>query len=104
MKASRFLTLGAVAALLPIAGALAQSPTKPTDPAQSPPSSQQGASFESLDTNADGKISKAEASVNPNVSAQFSRYDQNGDGYIELSEVNAANNPPAEEPSTPPKQ
>lgn len=96
MKASRFLITGAVAALLPIAVAMAQSPE------QSPPTSpgsQQGASFESLDANGDGRISKSEAAANDNVSAQFSRYDQNGDGYIDKDEVTSANNPPAAEPS-----
>jgi Ca2+-binding EF-hand superfamily protein len=86
MKSTRLLIAGAAVALLPCAGALAQTP----DPA-TPRSSQQGASFESLDTNSDGKISKAEAAANENVSAQFSKYDQNGDGFIERAEVNSAN-------------
>jgi|RhiMethySRZTD1v2_1073278.scaffolds.fasta_scaffold831566_2 hypothetical protein len=89
MKSTRLLIAGATVALLPLTGAFAQTP----DPATQPPqSSQQGTTFESLDTNSDGKISKAEASANENVSAQFSKYDQNGDGFIERSEVNSANN------------
>ena len=99
MKATRLLTAAAVAALLPLAGAFAQSPepdpgaTPQSPPAQSSPSqgSQQGATFESLDTNSDCRISKSEAAANESVSAQFSKYDQNGDGYIERSEVNSAN-------------
>jgi hypothetical protein len=86
MKSTRLLIAGTAVALLPFAGAFAQTP----DPATPP--SQQGATFESLDANSDGKISKAEAAVNENVSAQFSKYDQNGDGFIERSEVNSANN------------
>ena len=90
MKSSRYLIATAVAALLPIAGAMAQSPTEPE---------QKGATFESLDANGDGKISKAEAAANADVSAQFSRYDQNADGFIERAEVSSANQqPPAGEP------
>jgi Ca2+-binding EF-hand superfamily protein len=96
MKAKHFYA-GAIAALLPIAGAFAQS----TTPAQSDPATQpaqQGATFESLDTNSDGRISKAEAAVNANVTAQFASYDKNGNGFIEREEVGAANNPPADKP------
>jgi len=90
--ATRFLVAGAATALLPLAGAWAQTP-----PAAEPPAdSQQGATFESLDTDGDGRISKKEAAANTGVSSQFSRYDQNGDGYIEKSEVSAANNPPSD--------
>jgi hypothetical protein len=92
MKSTRLLLAGSIAALLPFAGAVAQTPDPGTPPAQSSqPAQQQGATFESLDANSDGKISKAEAAANENVSAQFSKYDQNGDGFIERSEVNSAN-------------
>ena len=96
MKSTRLLIAGAAAVLLPFAGAMAQSPDAATQ-AEQP--SQKGATFESLDTNSDGKISKAEAAANESVSAQFSKYDQNGDGFIERSEVNAANGAPP--PPTP---
>ena len=101
MKASRLLLAGAVAALLPLAGAIAQSPTpdqgnQPSEPAQS---SKHGATFESLDKDSDGRISKAEAEADPNVSAQFAKYDRNGDGFIAKDEVTATNNSPAETPS-----
>ena len=98
MKVSRLrlsLIAGAMVASLPIAVVLAQSPEQPSEP------SQKGATFESLDTNSDGKISKVEAAANEDVNAQFSRYDQNGDGFIERDEVQRANQPPASEP---PKQ
>jgi Ca2+-binding EF-hand superfamily protein len=69
---------------------MAQAPTEPP---------QKGATFESLDANGDGKISKEEAAANADVSAQFSRYDVNGDGFIERAEVSSANQqPPASEP------
>ena len=100
MKASRLLIAGAVAALLPLAGAFAQSPPPQTDPSTQPSTQpaqesqapqQQGATFESLDKDSDGKISKAEAAANANVSQQFSRYDKNGDGFIEKDEVTSSN-------------
>ena len=92
MKPTRLLLAGSIAALLPLAGAFAQTPDPGTPPAQSSqPSQQQGATFESLDADSDGRISKAEAAANESVSAQFSKYDQNGDGFIERSEVNSAN-------------
>jgi hypothetical protein len=101
MKGSRLLIAGTVASLLPFAGAFAQSSPRAPDPGTetTQPAQQQGATFESLDTNSDGKISKAEAAVNANVTAQFSRYDKNGDGFIERSEVTASSSPaPADTP------
>ena len=94
MKAFRNLSLIAVTALLPVAGALAQSASPPAQE----PQQQGGATFESLDTDGDGRISKTEAAANEGVNAQFSRYDQNGDGYIERAEVNSANRTPPAEP------
>ena len=97
-KVSHLLVTGAAVTLLPLATAFAQSPSqdKTADPAQQP--QQQGATFESLDTNSDGRISKAEAEANANVKAQFSSYDVNGDGFIERSEVNNTNNSQSETP------
>ena len=93
MKSTRLLIAGAAVALMPFAGAFAQSQDPATQPSQQPAEqpAQQGTTFESLDADSDGKISKAEAAVNESVSAQFSKYDQNGDGFIERSEVNSAN-------------
>jgi len=97
MKSSRLFIAAGVAALLPLSGAFAQSPTPPAEePSQ--PAQQQGATFESLDTNSDGRISKQEASVNASVTEQFSRYDKNGNGFIEKEEVSASNTTPAEKP------
>ena len=92
MKAPKLLIAGAVAALLPIAGAFAQG-TAPPDPAQ-PAQESQGATFESLDKDSDGRISKTEASADANVTQQFSRYDRNSNGFIERDEVTAANTTP----------
>src|SRR5262245_43800062 len=108
MKAKQFLIAGAVAALLPFAAAVAQDPpsqSPQSDPAtQADPSTQQstqpaqrGATFESLDTNGDGRISKEEAAANQNVLDQFSRYDKDGNGYIERAEVTNTNKSPSGE-------
>jgi Ca2+-binding EF-hand superfamily protein len=106
MKTTNLFVTGAVATLLPFAVALAQETTPPQpNPASPPtqtapdqgapdqhsPSSGQGASFESLDADGDGRISKAEAASNATVQDQFSRYDVNGDGFIERTEVQQAN-------------
>ena len=111
MQTSRVLITAAVAALLQTAVAVAQTP-----PAQTPPTSattppeqgsptqhpaqgaQGGVSFESLDTDSDGRISKTEAAVNDHVTKDFARYDKNGNGYIEKEEVS----PPVD--TTAPKQ
>ena len=103
-KASRLIVAGTAAALFPLAAAFAQTPTpEPNEPApaQQPQEGQQegqGATFESLDTDSDGRISKTEAQANTSVSEQFSRYDVNGDGFIERSEVGQANNSQSETP------
>jgi len=90
MKASRILIVGTAVAFLPIAGAFAQSAAQ----SEPPQPAQQGATFESLDTDSDGRISKTEAAVNANVTAQFANYDKNGNGFIERDEVGATNAPP----------
>ena len=92
-KASNLLLAGASTALLSIAAFAQTPPGTPSTPSEQPAQQSQGASFESLDTNSDGRISKAEAEGNAGVKAQFSSYDLNGDGFIERSEVNQANNP-----------
>jgi hypothetical protein len=88
---SRLMIAGAVAAVLPLTAAIAQTP--PAPPAETPQQEQprQGATFESLDINSDGRISKDEAAANKAVTEQFSLYDKNGDGFIEKSEVTSAN-------------
>jgi Ca2+-binding EF-hand superfamily protein len=98
MKASRLL-IAAVAASLPLGAAVAQSPP-PDQPSQPAPAAQgSAATFESLDTNSDGKISKTEAAANANVLDQFSRYDKDGNGFIERAEVTRTNTSPPENPS-----
>lgn len=105
MKASSLFVSGAALALLPLAAAVGQSTPPQPNPAQPPtqtspeqgapdqnaPSQGQGATFESLDTDGDGRISKTEAAANATVEAQFSSYDRNGDGFIERAEVTQTN-------------
>jgi Ca2+-binding EF-hand superfamily protein len=108
MKATKLLIAGAVAALLPFAAAVAQDPPAQSpsqDPAQQsqpaesqPAAAQKGATFESLDTDGDGRISKTEAASNQNVLDQFSRYDKDGNGYIERAEVTNTNKSPPDQP------
>jgi hypothetical protein len=100
MKASRLVIAGSVAALLHVGAAVAQSPTTP--PADQPTQpAQQGATFESLDTDSDGRISKTEAASNQAVTEQFSRYDKNGNGFIEREEVTSSQSAPSQEPQQP---
>ena len=97
---SRLLIAGAVAAVLPLTAAIAQTPpAPPADTPQQEQPQQQGATFESLDINSDGRISKDEAAANKSVTEQFSLYDKNGDGFIEKSEVTSANTSSGEQPS-----
>jgi Ca2+-binding EF-hand superfamily protein len=95
MKSNHIILAGAVAALLPFAAAVAQEPPAQSapDPTQQtqPAAPQKGATFESLDTDSDGRISKTEAAANQNVLDQFSRYDKDGNGFIERAEVTSTN-------------
>jgi len=71
-------------------------PSEPTHPATQ--GEKQGATFESLDTDSDGRISKTEAEADSKVSQQFAMYDKNGNGYIEKNEVTSPETSP---PATP---
>jgi Ca2+-binding EF-hand superfamily protein len=101
-KTSRLIVAGTAATLFPFAIALSQSPDQ-SAPAQSEQSQQGGATFESLDTDGDGRISKTEAAANESVTAQFSRYDVNADGFIERAEVGQANESQSQTPSDTPQ-
>jgi hypothetical protein len=80
MKHSKTLIAAAVAAL--IAGtAVAEDYGKDK-------SSKHGAAFNTLDTNRDGRISKAEAAADSKL--VFSTADANGDGYLDAAEYSAA--------------
>jgi hypothetical protein len=78
------LIAAAVAALVPLAGtALAKDHDK-----SGMKSGTAGASFDALDTNRDGRISRAEAAADSNIS--FATADANGDGYLDNMEYSQA--------------
>jgi len=85
------LIAAAAAALVPLAGtALAADHDKMHDKA--------GASFDSLDTNRDGRISRAEASADANI--VFAQADANGDGYLDNMEYSDAQKMQSRDPSS----
>jgi hypothetical protein len=77
MKTSKTLIGLAVAALIPLGAAAADDYSKEKSGSTHP-------NFEKLDSNRDGRISQAEASVDSNL--VFSSADVNGDGYLDKSE------------------
>jgi hypothetical protein len=85
-----------VAALIPLAGFAAQDARTPNPRATDPRTPASGsASFEALDANKDGRISMAEASVDPKLVEAFSTADKNGDGYLDATEyAHAMKTPP----------
>jgi Ca2+-binding EF-hand superfamily protein len=88
-------TLIAVAALVPLAGtALANE--------GSDKSSKAGASFDALDTNRDGRISRAEAAADSTI--MWSSADANGDGYLDTGEFKKAMKSKSGETPTPQPQ
>jgi EF hand domain-containing protein len=75
------LIAGALAVLLPLAGtALANDGTDKSGKA--------GAGFDTLDTNRDGRISRAEAAMDATL--DWTTADSNGDGYLDKSEFKKA--------------
>jgi Ca2+-binding EF-hand superfamily protein len=90
MKHSKTLVAVAVAALIPLAGtAIAGDKDK----------SHAGASFDALDTNRDGRISKSEAAADANL--MFSSADANADGYLDNSEFKKARKAHSSDSSSP---
>ena len=82
------LLVAAVAALIPLAGVAAESgKTQPATPAG------QSGSFETLDSNKDGRISMPEASADPMLVETFSTADKNGDGYLDNDEFDSRTKP-----------
>lgn len=66
----------------------AQEPTRPQIPAGSSP--EVAAYFQSMDTNADGKLSRAEVESYQRLKSGFDYFDANRDGGISLEEMRAA--------------
>jgi Ca2+-binding EF-hand superfamily protein len=74
------LLAAAVVALIPLAGVAGEGDKQPTTPAG------QSGSFDTLDSNKDGRISMPEASADPKLVESFSSTDKNGDGYLDNAE------------------
>jgi hypothetical protein len=80
MKTSKTLIAVALAAVIPLSVAVANDQYgKDKDK-----SGTMGPAFDKMDTNRDGRISQAEASVDANI--VFTTADSNGDGYLDKSE------------------
>jgi Ca2+-binding EF-hand superfamily protein len=87
------LIAGAIVALIPLAGtALANEGSM----------DKAGAGFDTLDTNRDGRISKAEAAADATI--VWSTADANGDGYLDKSEFKKAMKSKSGDPTTPQPQ
>ena len=84
---NRILLTAALAALVPLAGFAAEGKKPP--PATPTTTSGQSESFDSLDTNKDGRISMPEASADPKLVESFSTADKNGDGYLDNAEYDS---------------
>lgn len=96
MRVSRLVIAGAAAALMQLGVAAAQTP--PPDPPAEKGGAQKlpehptqprndRATFETLDKDGDGRISRQEAESDAKVKQQFTMYDKNGNGYIDRDEV-----------------
>jgi EF hand len=79
--------IAAAAALIPLAGIAADGQKQPATPAG------QSGSFDTLDSNKDGRISMPEASADPKLVEGFSSADKNGDGYLDNSEFDNRTRP-----------
>jgi hypothetical protein len=80
--------LAAVVAAIPLAGFAAEDDkAKPATPAG------HGGSFDTLDSNKDGRISMPEASADPYLVETFSTADKNGDGYLDNAEFDSRKKP-----------
>jgi hypothetical protein len=75
------LLAAAIIASIPLAAFAAEGEkTRPATPAG------ETGSFDTFDSNKDGRISMPEASADPKLVETFSVIDKNGDGYLDNSE------------------
>jgi Ca2+-binding EF-hand superfamily protein len=88
------LIAGALAVLLPLAGAAVANDGQDK-------SGKAGAGFDTLDTNRDGRISRAEAAVDATL--DWTTADSNGDGYLDKTEFKKAMKSKAGEPTPQPQ-
>lgn len=82
MNTSKSLIAAAVVALLPLAAIAGDKDKTDKNPASMRTAT--SAQFDTLDTNRDGRISRAEAASDSKI--VFSSADKNGDGYLDSSE------------------
>lgn len=80
MKYRKTLIAAAAAVLIPVAGTALANESKDHG--------MPGSSFDSLDTNRDGRISSAEAAVDSKI--VFATADANADGYLDKAEFKKA--------------
>lgn len=66
-----------------------QTAPPPAADAATPANAPRQQRWDDLDTNHDGSLSKAEASVNPGLSQVFDQVDVNADGAVSLDEYKA---------------
>jgi hypothetical protein len=92
MRHPTMKTLPILAFALSTGLAFATEPTPPLDPVQQPiptdtaKPDEAKPSFESLDTNRDGQIAKAEVPVENELTTLFAHFDHNKDLYLSRSE------------------
>jgi hypothetical protein len=105
MRVSRLVFAGAVAALMQLGVAAAQNETPPPEqggaqklPQHPTQPKNDRATFDTLDKDHDGRISRQEAESDAKVKQQFTMYDKNGNGYIDRDEVMTAPNKEPEPP------
>jgi Ca2+-binding EF-hand superfamily protein len=79
MKVSNSMIAAAVVALLPLAAAAGDKDKTPGAMA-----TETSAQFDTLDTDRDGRISRAEAASDTKI--MFATADKNGDGYLDSTE------------------
>jgi hypothetical protein len=90
MKKTSLLAAAIATALsgaIPLASVAAESQKAPAMPAG------QSGSFDTLDSNKDGRISMPEASADPKLVESFSSADKNGDGYLDNAEYDNRTEP-----------
>lgn len=96
-------TLPVLAFALSAGVAFASEPAPPIDPTQEPlptemsPTDEAKPSFESLDTNRDGQIAKAEVPVENELTTLFAHFDHNKDMYLSRIEFDEYANEDEEE-------
>jgi hypothetical protein len=93
-KLSSMLVLAAAVALPTAVLAQADSPTRaPSASGTTPRDASAPMTFNSLDTNKDGHVSREEAKNSSELTRQFSQLDKDGDGKLSADELAGASSP-----------